>query len=659
MSWWTDKRYRMIQNNLRDIDAIMDVDRYVEQLKEFEANVCMVGCGGITSFYPSRLSFQKPSPYLQYDFFGKLVEKCHENGIRVIARFDFSKTHIQFLEEHPDWYSKSIEGNPILYNDTVATCVNGEYQQEFSMQILEEVIRNYPVDGVFFNMFGYQTRDYNNHYVGICQCENCKGEFKQFSNLELPIEENKDDATFIKYIEFKKHSTDRLLEKIYEKVKSLNPEVAVCTYSQYGVDLVRNESNSAVDRPLPFWLMASENNVQRIEGTYSDIFSSNCAINAVDIFYRFMGVSPYLNALRLYGSMAYGGNLDWCIIGGFETYPDTRNFAMVKEIFHFHKANEKYFNSLKSCAQYLLLYPSENEKDGHKEYQGIFKMLKESHIQFDVIDARETAILNEKIKQYTAVILPGISTLDNSTVEIIKQSKIIIIGSGLALKNQKENLEELFSLRLDRKLEKVRGSYLLSEPKTVFSSFHDKEWVYLDKDYYYMIPDAGNKNYLPLIEASMYGPPERCFGHVVTEKPSITVSPGRSIYFPWKIGELYYEQGYEEFKQILMDVLATDVGDKELIKVEAPPCVEVIVHQCSVNEYLIQLLNYSGFNGTTFYKPIPISNIMMKFNTLKPVMIQQLTTQGNKEIVYEDKISLSVEGLYAAILVTTSNDSNV
>ena len=34
MSWWTQKRYRMIQNNLRDIDACMDVDRYVEYLKE-------------------------------------------------------------------------------------------------------------------------------------------------------------------------------------------------------------------------------------------------------------------------------------------------------------------------------------------------------------------------------------------------------------------------------------------------------------------------------------------------------------------------------------------------------------------------------------------------------------------------------------------------
>ena len=50
MGWWTEKRFRMIQNNLRDIDACMDIDKYVETLRSFHANVCMVGCGGITAF---------------------------------------------------------------------------------------------------------------------------------------------------------------------------------------------------------------------------------------------------------------------------------------------------------------------------------------------------------------------------------------------------------------------------------------------------------------------------------------------------------------------------------------------------------------------------------------------------------------------------------
>ena len=107
---------------------------------------------------------------MEGDFFGEVLKKCHENGIRVIARFDFSKTHEKFYEEHPEWYFRGLDGKPVRYHDTVATCVNGPYQSERSLDIIREVMEQYPVDGIFFNMFGYITFDYSGNYVGICQC---------------------------------------------------------------------------------------------------------------------------------------------------------------------------------------------------------------------------------------------------------------------------------------------------------------------------------------------------------------------------------------------------------------------------------------------------------------------------------------------------------
>jgi hypothetical protein len=52
------------------------------------------------------------------------------------------------------------------FNGTVATCVNGLYQQDKSLDILREALTRYPIDGVFFNMFGYQTRDYSGRVFG-------------------------------------------------------------------------------------------------------------------------------------------------------------------------------------------------------------------------------------------------------------------------------------------------------------------------------------------------------------------------------------------------------------------------------------------------------------------------------------------------------------
>lgn len=177
MNWWMEKPYRMVQNNLRDIDGAMDVDYEVVMLKKLGANVVQVGCGGISAYGPSQLACQRPTPYLQGDKFGEIVEKCHAAGIRVIARFDISKVHKDYLQTNPDWFTRRADGDPAYFEDCAAVCVNGAYQQERILDVLREAMTNYSLDGIFFNIPGYPTTDYDGNYVGICQCENCKRRF--------------------------------------------------------------------------------------------------------------------------------------------------------------------------------------------------------------------------------------------------------------------------------------------------------------------------------------------------------------------------------------------------------------------------------------------------------------------------------------------------
>ena len=114
MAWWMENDLRLVQNNMRDIDGSMDVDKLIAELKEFRCNVVMVGAGGISAFYPTRLEFQRTSPWLEdRDLLGEIIDKCHKEGIRVIARFDFSKTHQSFFRRHPDWYYRSEDGRAV------------------------------------------------------------------------------------------------------------------------------------------------------------------------------------------------------------------------------------------------------------------------------------------------------------------------------------------------------------------------------------------------------------------------------------------------------------------------------------------------------------------------------------------------------------------
>lgn len=653
MAWWLENKLRMIQNNLRDIDVNMDIDRYIAALKEFGANACMAGCGGITSFYPTELEFQYRNPYMEGDFFGTLIEKCHQNGIRVIARFDFSKTHESIYERHKEWFTKSIHGEPVRYHDTVAACVNGKYQQECTLEILREVITRYPVDGVFFNMFGYQTRDYSNNYVGICQCDSCKESFLKRYGIKLPLAEEESDEAFQKYKEFKQATVDELLKKISSEVKKLNPEILVCTYNHQGVDMVRNESNSAVDRPYPFWLYNSENNVAVVEGSFEDKISSNCVINAVDIYYRFMGVSKYLNQIRLYGDMAAGGGLDWCIIGPFDGYPDRDNFDTVKEVFRFHKKYEKYFGHFISQAKILLINPSPfgSHNQSAQEYLGIFKMLKEEHLLFDVAEAASLDYMADKLNHYEIILIPGIRRIKSTKfLKAIKESSVCAAATGLSFQDNEKELSEIFGVKLKGMLKKVRSSYLLTEPKSVFKSFPNRDWVYLDKEYYFMDTRKENHDFLPLVTPARYGPPERCFGHEITSGPSAT-QHGKNIYIPWQPGTLYYQHGYEDFKYILFDLLAHANTCKNAFRTNAPKQVEIFFDQCETGQYLLQFLNLSGCNTTTVFEPIPIHNIEVSFNEIIPKHIYRLLPEDKKEIQDLTKVLVPVLNQYAAYLI--------
>ena len=657
--WWLKNNLRMIQNNIRDIDAAMDVDAEVKKLKEFGANVLQIGCGGITAFSQTSLECQNRSPYLkeQGDTFGRMLKACHENDIRVIARFDVSKTHEKYVETNPEWFSRSLEGEFVHYNDTCATCVNGDYQQKYALDIIGEIVQKYPVDGIFFNMFGYQTYDYSGKYVGICQCESCKRRFKEMYGYDLPVKEDEQDPVFQKYKEFKDYTVSDLLQKISGRVHELKENVAVSTYADPSVDIIRMESNSAVDRPLPFWIYSSSENVSSVHDTFDDKISSNVAINAVDLPYRVMGVSKYLNRIRLVENMARGGGLDWCIIGTFQGYPDEENFEMTKEVFQFHKKYEKYYGKQKSQAKILLIQPHAFHEAPcgafSEEYRGLFKMLKESHRLFDSVMATHIEKALDRLDSYEVILIPGISEIKNAEfLQKLKEVKAKVIATGISFREQREYLKENFGITLGEKL-RVRGSYMLTEPKEIFTSFAKRDWVYMDLEYLQVFAEDHVQKLLPRISDSMYGPPERCFGHQVTDIPSVTVAHEKWIYLPWMIGTLYYRQGYEDFKYILLNLLDAYAPYEEAITTDAPSSVEVFFQKIGEKQYLLQLLNLSGFNGTTVGAPIVLSDIHVNLNGTTPREIYELTADGEKEVPLASTIKADKLDGYKVYVIQT------
>ncbi|MHA6482696.1 alpha-amylase family protein [Paenibacillus sp. strain BS8-2] len=660
MNWWSTNKLRLIQNNLREVDADMDVDKLIAELKQYDANAWMMNAGGMFAFYPTKLADQYVTPYLKRDLLGEAVEKAHAAGIKFIARFDFSKAHESLFHRNPEWFYRTKDGREVNYNGIVHTCLNGYYQQQISLKMIEEVIMNYPVDGIFFNMFGYQHWDYSGNHYGPCYCANCRTRFSDMYGLDLMEYEGAGHQLDGLYKQFQEATVRDILQRIQKHVKELRPEVAICTYFTDYVDIVRKESNTALKRVDPLRLYSASENVASIEHGWDDKLVSNCCINAIDLTYRFTGVSKHEAEIRLYQNIASGSGLDFCIIGAFEGYPDGDNLNAVKKVFRFHAEHEHYYGKLESLADVALIKPKEPQ--AIKEYEGIFKMLKEAHIQFDVVPIGQlTARLTPHLSGVKAIILPGVSMLDEEQragLAGLQRNGVHVLASGCALLNDTESLSQLFGAAYEGEIVSSPASYVRVSDDKGLTSFGERTWIIAEPFACMSFEQDADKR-MPHVAPANFGPPERAYGHTESGGFGLGVADrgGRGAYFSWHPGAQYAMHGFEDHKHAVIDVLLELMDGQCALHTDAPACTEWLLHRLPTGEHFVQALNLSGYNGSTYRAPLPLTGITVRLPGIRrPNGVRSLVTGRTYEWHETDNgmmLELDLRDVYEAIVIET------
>ena len=85
--WWQEP-FRVVQTNIREVDAAMDVAAVGQDILDFGANAWLLNTAGIVSFYPSALDYQYPTPYLQERASGDLISARSASTSYVPSRSD-------------------------------------------------------------------------------------------------------------------------------------------------------------------------------------------------------------------------------------------------------------------------------------------------------------------------------------------------------------------------------------------------------------------------------------------------------------------------------------------------------------------------------------------------------------------------------------------
>jgi hypothetical protein len=179
---WFDRPMRWAQLTLVENDPVQyDAQFWLDYFKEIKADAACLSAGGCVAYYPTKIPLHYRSKFLgDRDAFGELYEGCRRLGMNVIARTDPHAVHDDVFQAHPDWIMVGLDGKPMRHwadPELWVTCALGPYNFEFMTEVTREIVRLYPVDGIFSNRW-------SGH--GICFCEHCQRNFKNATGHDLP-----------------------------------------------------------------------------------------------------------------------------------------------------------------------------------------------------------------------------------------------------------------------------------------------------------------------------------------------------------------------------------------------------------------------------------------------------------------------------------------
>ena len=662
---WYTRPFRVFQTNIREVDAGLDVDAVADDVVGFGASAWLLNAAGLVAFYPSRLPFQRPSPWLRErasgDLIGDAVQAARARGLRLLARCDFSKLPREIYEQHPDWFYVSPAGRPQAYHDFYSCCPNSPYYQRHAFEILGDILDRYAVSGFFFNMFNFQLRDYAGVYHGICQCVHCRTRFGADTGLVLPRSEDWSDPAYLRWREWSRGVLADLATRMRDFIKDKNPEVALIL--RQGAHVLFNEVNNAVDRPLPLWRYWAGEFGREVRTAHPNTPAVINSVMFLDMPYRFSAEQPGLLGLHLAQTMSQGANLWAYVLGTTRNQLDRKNFGIVRRMLSFHRDHEDVYAGLRSAARVAIvssvrseeraalaergaqpeqvafaLHASEGLATVLNARRGAFRALVESQVPFDILPDSQlvAAEADGRLGRYDALVLPNVAVLDDEQAAVL--DRFVEAGGGLVATYEtgrytadgrvrdEQPLRSLGAARVlgkrsgpstmgvadARGLERpMRSSYLRVTRREDLPGFDDTDLVMLDRAFLTVETRAGAVSSMTLVPQSRNGPPEKIYFDYETDHPGLLhleYGQGRTAYFPWPIDLLFYDHSLPEHRALLAQAVATVSGGKQVIAV-APPQVEVVLSRRPNGDHVVHVINHSGAQDRSFHDPLPIHDV--------------------------------------------------
>ena len=587
--WWLEEPIRFLQTNLSETNSTLDPKALVAAVADFRANTFLMNMGGIVAQYPTRVAFHYPSAFLPAgrDLFGEVLREAHARRMRVVGRFDLSKTQKPVFDAHPEWFFKRSTGEPAIYNGLYSACINGDYYRRHALTILAEALERYEVDGLFFNMFGNPATDYSGQPMGPCHCDACQSRYLARFGRRVPA------AADAEYQAFMAESSRDVAATIAELIHRKRPGAAFLTYIKDHTDGIMSESNTAVGRPLPLWPYSASDNVGRALGSEPGKMPINLSMSFVDYPWRYAHVPQPEMQLRLFQNMAHGGPPALAIVGPMQQ-EDGSGLLAARPVYEWHARHEQLYVGQRSAARVMLLAGGDTGA-----YRGFFRLLTERHIPFAV--SENLRWLDDPARQFDLVIAPSRPPAELERY-VRHGGRLLVAGT---------TVPPVPTIAAAGKRVATQGYWRIHDHSLLPSLKHTR-LVFIDGPYL-ELPQAP-KPLLTLIPTAMFGPPEKVWSDKTeTTVPGLVFAEhgkGRVAYLPWDVGALYYRHSSEAHAALIADVIDRLLPDGRQLTTNAHPLVEIsVMSQPARRRTLVHLVNVTGHSGTAYFPPVEMRDI--------------------------------------------------
>lgn len=668
---WHQRVKRIMQLNVTERDAeSFDTQAWIDYLVAVKAECTFISIHSSGAYYPTKLPDYPQSRWLKgRDIFGECAEATKKAGIRAVGRLSPDVAKIELLDRHPDWFRRNAAGevvmaslsadpkDPTTSSEYGRTCQFSDYYSDFIPKLIDEVMSRFKIDGAY-------TNGWPGSSVPACYCVNCK-----------KIGDPKSEAYRLAY-------EKRVLElwDLYNKTVTLRNKEAIFS-GNLGGGMRGGEIDQSALRPLAVWMFADNQGRPDDFGPSWDasqqtrvaraLISNRPAVNSTGAWgnlgsarWRTVSANPTEVRTRMWQTLAAGGSIHLHWLGFDQGFHEDRRWKQPGlDVLPWQAANDKHFHNVRSIADVAVVLSPRNNRiysappgtDVLDSFQGIYKILNEARIPFDLV--LDNDLSRETIGRYPVLILPNIAVMDDSQAAQIRD---YVARGGSVLSTFETGLYDgTGKARADFALADLYGMHRkaprlgygggagrsghpdpgptsmqrIERPHPIVAGFENTNWIMGSS---YRVPIATqDQPILTDIPPHPGYPVEAVFAPVshTAEQTLVAREQGgsRLAYVAGDIEAAYWRSSSGDLGDLIAGAVRWVTRERKPLSVEGDGLLEVTGWQTEPG-YAVHLVNHTNpnFRGGAFRQTYAVGpqKVMLQMTSAKPVRSARLLRAG-------------------------------